>query len=98
MVFADTPDALAASPIFMAKLLSAADEGYERFLLRGRSRYQRVSRLLEFEGTTADRDFRVRFRIVGSHTWMQWRTETVEPIRMTLCLHCTLCPRSRDHR
>jgi hypothetical protein len=50
----------------MAKLLSAADEGYERFLFGGRSRYQRVSvGSIEFEGTTADRDFRVRFHIVG---------------------------------
>jgi hypothetical protein len=72
----------------MANLLLAADESYERFLLRGRSRYQRVSLGVEFEGTTAECGFISQVSVPGT----QWRTVTVEPIKMTLCPNCTLCP------
>ena len=40
---------------------------------------------LEFEGTTAECAF-------ISRTWTQWRTDTAEPIRMSLCPNYTLCP------
>jgi hypothetical protein len=69
MLFADTPDALAASPIFMAKLLLAAGEGHEGSPSQEGQGIKEVPLGLELEGTTADRDFRVWSHVVGSRLW-----------------------------